>query len=94
MHAVNEGAGPEHSFGVNIRLPFEQKSNPVLEGNPRNIMYKYFFNRKDKIITAVNVVPPPGAFCWTALWATSVPSCKISWIEVWGDSGIIPKKGV
>ena len=23
MQAVNEGAGPEHSFGVNIRLPFE-----------------------------------------------------------------------
>jgi uncharacterized protein (TIGR00730 family) len=46
MHAANEGAGPEHSFGVNIRLPFEQKSNPVLEGSPRNINYKYFFNRK------------------------------------------------
>jgi uncharacterized protein (TIGR00730 family) len=46
MHAANEGAGPEHSFGVNIRLPFEQKSNPVLDGSPRNINYKYFFNRK------------------------------------------------
>jgi uncharacterized protein (TIGR00730 family) len=46
MQAVNEGAGPEHSFGVNIRLPFEQRPNPVLEGNPRLITYKYFFNRK------------------------------------------------
>lgn len=46
MHAANEGAGQEHSFGVNIRLPFEQSSNPVLEGSPRNINYKYFFNRK------------------------------------------------
>jgi hypothetical protein len=46
MQAVNEGAGHEHSFGVNIRLPFEEKPNPVSEGNPRFITYKYFFNRK------------------------------------------------
>jgi uncharacterized protein (TIGR00725 family) len=46
MQAVNEGAGSEHSFGVNIRLPFEQKPNPVIRGNPRQINYKYFFNRK------------------------------------------------
>jgi len=46
MQAANEGAGPEHSFGVNIRLPFEQKINPVLKDSPRNINYKYFFNRK------------------------------------------------
>ncbi|HXX81832.1 MAG TPA: hypothetical protein VEI46_09795, partial [Thermodesulfovibrionales bacterium] len=38
MQAVNEGAGPQYSFGVNIRLPFEQKTNPVLEGNPRLIV--------------------------------------------------------
>src|SRR3990170_5272039 len=35
MQAVNEGAGPRHSFGVNIRLPFEQEANPVLRGHPR-----------------------------------------------------------
>lgn len=46
MQAVNEGAGPEHSFGVNIRLPFEQQLNPILDGNPRSVTYKYFFNRK------------------------------------------------
>jgi uncharacterized protein (TIGR00730 family) len=46
MQAVNEGAGPEHSFGVNIRLPFEQKPNPVIDGNSKIILYKYFFNRK------------------------------------------------
>jgi len=46
MQAVNEGAGPENSFGVNIRLPFEQQMNPVLANNPRAITYKYFFNRK------------------------------------------------
>ncbi len=63
MHAVNEGAGPEHSFGVNIRLPFEQKANPVLEGNPRLITYKYFFNRKVAFLKEADAVALfPGGF--------------------------------
>jgi uncharacterized protein (TIGR00730 family) len=63
MQAVNEGAGPNHSFGVNIRLPFEQKANPVLEGNPRLIMYKYFFNRKVAFIKEAHaIVLFPGGF--------------------------------
>src|SRR5262245_19483994 len=28
MHAGHEGAGPEKSFGANIRLPWEQSANP------------------------------------------------------------------
>jgi uncharacterized protein (TIGR00730 family) len=63
MHAVNEGAGAEHSFGVNIRLPFEQKPNPILEGNPRSINYKYFFNRKVAFLKEADaVVLFPGGF--------------------------------
>ena len=63
MQAVNEGAGPEHSFGVNIRLPFEQKPNPVLEGNPRHIMFKYFFTRKVAFLKEADaVILFPGGF--------------------------------
>lgn len=63
MQAANEGAGPEHSFGVNIRLPFEQKPNPVLVGNPRHITYKYFFNRKVAFLKEADaVVLFPGGF--------------------------------
>jgi len=63
MQAINEGAGPEWSFGVNIRLPFEQKSNPVVEGNPRNITYKYFFNRKVAFLKESDAVALfPGGF--------------------------------
>jgi hypothetical protein len=63
MQAVNEGAGPEHSFGVNIRLPFEQKANPVLMGNPRLITYKYFFNRKVAFLKEADAVALfPGGF--------------------------------
>jgi uncharacterized protein (TIGR00730 family) len=63
MHAVHEGAGAEHSFGVNIRLPFEQKPNPVLAGNHRSITYKYFFNRKIAFLKEADaVVLFPGGF--------------------------------
>lgn len=63
MDAVNKGAGPEHSFGVNIRLPFEQNTNPVLKGNPRNINYKYFFNRKVAFLKESDAIALfPGGF--------------------------------
>jgi len=63
MQAIHEGAGPEHSFGVNIRLPFEQKANPVIEGNSRSITYKYFFNRKVAFLKESDaIVLFPGGF--------------------------------
>ena len=63
MQAVNEGAGPDNSFGVNIRLPFEQKANPTLAGNPRLVTYKYFFNRKVAFLKESNAVALfPGGF--------------------------------
>ncbi|HEY9662999.1 MAG TPA: LOG family protein [Allocoleopsis sp.] len=46
MQAGNEGAGTDKSFGLNIRLPFEQGSNPFIEGDPKLISFKYFFTRK------------------------------------------------
>lgn len=46
MEAGNEGAGAENSFGLNIQLPFEQGSNPFIEGDPKLINFKYFFTRK------------------------------------------------
>lgn len=63
MQAVNEGAGEEHSFGVNIRLPFEQKLNPIVDGNPRSVTYKYFFNRKVAFLKESDAVALfPGGF--------------------------------
>ena len=46
MQAGNEGATAEHSFGLNIQLPFEQESNPFIAGDPKSIDFKYFFTRK------------------------------------------------
>lgn len=46
MHAGHEGAGPENSFGVNIRLPWEQAVNPVIREDKKLVTFKYFFTRK------------------------------------------------
>lgn len=46
MRAGNEGAGRELSFGVNIRLPFEQAVNAIVENDRKLIHFKYFFTRK------------------------------------------------
>jgi len=63
MQAAHEGAGTEHSFGVNIRLPFEQRPNPVVEGSDRLITYKYFFNRKVAFLKEADAVALfPGGF--------------------------------
>lgn len=46
MHAGHEGAGPENSFGANIRLPWEQAANPVIREDKKLVTFKYFFTRK------------------------------------------------
>jgi len=46
MGAAQRGAGRENSFGLNIRLPFEQQANEVIEGDPKLINFNYFFDRK------------------------------------------------
>jgi uncharacterized protein (TIGR00730 family) len=46
MEAVNRGAGKENSFGVNIKLPFEQKANAYIADDPKSMQCKYFFTRK------------------------------------------------
>jgi uncharacterized protein (TIGR00730 family) len=46
MGAAQRGAGREHSFGLNIRLPFEQRANATISGDSKLINFNYFFTRK------------------------------------------------
>ena len=46
MQAGHEGAGPEKSFGANIRLPWEQSANPIIREDKKLVTFKYFFTRK------------------------------------------------
>ncbi len=46
MKAGHGGAGPEASFGVAIRLPFEQKTNEIIADDAKLVNFRYFFTRK------------------------------------------------
>jgi uncharacterized protein (TIGR00730 family) len=63
MAAGHAGAGPEASFGVAIRLPFEQETNPVMAADPKLVNFKYFFTRKILFLKEASaIVLFPGGF--------------------------------
>ena len=63
MQAGHEGAGPEMSFGANIRLPWEQAANPIIEKDKKLISFKYFFTRKLTFVRHSDaIVLFPGGF--------------------------------
>lgn len=63
MEAGNVGAGRERSFGLNIRLPFEQVANPAIAGDEKLANFKYFFTRKLAFMKETHgVVCCPGGF--------------------------------
>jgi uncharacterized protein (TIGR00730 family) len=63
MQAGHEGAGPEKSFGANIRLPWEQGANPVIAEDKKLVTFKYFFTRKLIFIRQSDaIVLFPGGF--------------------------------
>jgi uncharacterized protein (TIGR00730 family) len=63
MQAGHEGAGPEKSFGANIRLPWEQAANPVIQHDKKLITFKYFFTRKLIFVRHADaIVLFPGGF--------------------------------
>jgi len=63
MRAGNEGATRENSFGVNIRLPFEQEPNDIIAGDEKLINFKYFFTRKLSFVKESDaIVLFPGGF--------------------------------
>ncbi|MHC4958851.1 MAG: LOG family protein, partial [Planctomycetota bacterium] len=63
MGAAQGGAGREQSFGVNIRLPFEQSANPVIAGDRKLINFRYFFTRKVMFVKESHAIALfPGGF--------------------------------
>ncbi|HEX4086826.1 MAG TPA: LOG family protein [Chthoniobacteraceae bacterium] len=63
MGAAQRGAGREHSFGLNIRLPFEQRANEVIHGDAKLINFNYFFTRKLNFVKETHAVALfPGGF--------------------------------
>lgn len=63
MAAGHEGPGREASFGVAIRLPFEQKTNDFIAGDDKLIHFRYFFTRKLMFLSQAEAVALfPGGF--------------------------------
>ncbi len=63
MGAAQKGAGAEKSFGLNIRLPFEQRANKTIDGDSKLINFHYFFTRKLNFIKETHAfVLLPGGF--------------------------------
>ena len=63
MEAGHRGAGRKQSMGLNIMLPFEQDSNPIIRGDHKLVHMKYFFTRKLMFVKECDAVCLlPGGF--------------------------------
>ena len=63
MGAAQRGAGRDFSFGLNIRLPFEQRANETIHGDEKLINFNYFFTRKLNFVKESHaIVLFPGGF--------------------------------
>jgi hypothetical protein len=63
MRAGHLGAGAAASFGVAIRLPFEQDANAIIADDPKLVNFRYFFTRKLLFMKEASAVALfPGGF--------------------------------
>jgi hypothetical protein len=63
MRACQEGSGRARSFGINIRLPFEQAPNEFIHRDPKLVNFKYFFTRKLMFVKEADAIALfPGGF--------------------------------
>ena len=63
MAAGHGGAGADPSFGLAIRLPFEQATNEFIARDRKLINFKYFFTRKVIFVRSCHAVAVfPGGF--------------------------------
>ena len=63
MQASSEGAGKDHTIGVNIKLPFEQHANPFIDAQNKVVSVKHFFSRKVSMAREADAfVCLPGGF--------------------------------
>jgi len=63
MAAGHGGAGAQPSFGLAIRLPFEQATNAFIADDPKLINFKYFFTRKLMFVRSSHAIALfPGGF--------------------------------
>jgi uncharacterized protein (TIGR00730 family) len=85
MRAGNEGAGPGNSFGLSIRLPWETNENEFLRGDPKLIVFRYFFTRKLMFALGADAMAVfPGGF------GTLDECFELLTLVQTGKSGLVP----
>ncbi len=85
MGAAQEGAGAQKSFGLNIRLPFEQRANETIHGDPKLINFRYFFTRKLNFVKETHAFALfPGGF------GTHDEGCEVLTLMQTGKTPIVP----
>jgi uncharacterized protein (TIGR00730 family) len=85
MAAGHEGAGAEHSFGANIRLPSLNPANVYIAKDGKLINFKYFFTRKVTFIKESNAfVLLPGG------WGTMDEAFELLTLMQTGKSDLHP----
>src|SRR6202021_3241029 len=63
MGATQRGRRREHKFGLNIRFPFEQRANEIIDGDPKLVNFNYFFTRKLNFLKESHAIALfPGGF--------------------------------
>jgi uncharacterized protein (TIGR00730 family) len=63
MGAAQKGAGAVNSFGLNIKLPFEQSANETIKSDSKLMNFNYFFTRKLNFVKESHAIALfPGGF--------------------------------
>jgi uncharacterized protein (TIGR00730 family) len=85
MQAGHEGAGKERSFGVNIKLPFEQTPNRFIHGDSKHMTFHFFFTRKLMFVKEADAfVFFPGGF------GTHDEAIEVLTLTQTGKSQVVP----
>lgn len=85
MQAGHEGAGKERSFGVNIKLPFEQAPNRFIHGDSKHMTFHFFFTRKLMFVKEADAfVFFPGGF------GTHDEAIEVLTLTQTGKSQVVP----
>lgn len=63
MQACVKGAQLESSFGLSISLPWETPTNSIIKGDPKHMMFRYFFTRKLMFLSHADAIAAfPGGY--------------------------------
>ena len=86
MGAAQEGAGAQkEALASTSGLPFEQRANQTIHGDPKLINFRYFFTRKLHFVKETHAfVLLPGGF------GTHDEGCEVLTLMQTGKSPIVP----